>query len=292
MPAPVTHRKSILAWQGWQLSLPGRWDPVKLEGDFSRGMVLLADLQRPRLGVRWQTLKKNADVAKSVERAMRDEVGELATKESCPADPPGEGWQAGRLYIEPEPPGRDVWIGFNRGSGRLFQVIHHVRRRDRVLVDSILPTFADGVTGEWSIFDLSCRVPDSAKLVAPKLNVGDLSLEFEIDRKPLIVRQIAVASVALARQSIGRWLAAQQAAKKKHYRPIEQPQSIEWMIAGQSLEGIRRTMTRRRRHVLLRWKPKSLIGVALHDVARDKLLILEAADEKTLRTVAETVGSL
>lgn len=286
------HQPTSLAWQGWRLSLPGRWDPVKLEGSFDRGTILLADLQRPRLGVRWQSLKKNAVAEEAVERAMRDEVGELATKESCPANPPGDDWRFGRLYIDPEPPGRDVWVGFSRTTGRLFQVIHHVRRRDRMLVETILPTLADGVEGDWSIFDLSCRLPAGAKLVKPKLNVGDLALEFEIDRSPINVRQIAVASVALTRQPLARWLAAQQSGKSKHYRPIEQPQPIEWTIAGQPMEGLRRALTRRRRHVLLRWKPKTLIGIALHDVTRDKLLIVEAVSEDVTRAVAESIGTL
>ena len=274
-----------LRWQGLRLDLPDRWDPVKLEGDADGGMILLADLHRPRLGVRWKALKKKADPAKSVDAAMRDEVGALAADEATLTSPNGD-WEFGQLYTEPETPGRDVWIGVSRVTRRLVQVIYHAHHRDRMLADSVLPTLGDNAAGEWSIFDLSCRLPAGAKLIKHRLNVGDLTLEFEIDRKPLIVRQIAVASVALTRQPIERWLASQQLGKKKFYRPTEQPQPVE--IAG--LKGIRRTMVRRRRHFLMRSLHKLVLGVALRDESRDKLLILESPDLAVITDAVKTIG--
>jgi hypothetical protein len=290
--APIAaQRQTVLCWQGWRLDLPDRWDPAKLSGDADAGTILLADLHRPRLGVRWQTLKAKANVEKAVDRAMREEVGQLAALETTPANPPGENWHAGRLYIEPDPPGRDVWIGYSRTTRRLFQIVHHAHRRDRVLNDALLPSLADDCDGEWSIFDLRCRVPDDAKLVKQRLNVGDLTLEFERRREPFVGRQLAVASVALQRQPLTKWLISQQLARKKYYRAIEQAQPIEWAIAGRTLSGVRRTLVRRRRHFLLRWKPKFIVGLALHDVERDKIFVVEAPDEPSAQRVLESIGT-
>lgn len=272
-------------WQGLSLDLPAGWDPVKLEGDAGQGLMLLADLSRPKIGLRWKTLKKKTDVAQAVASAMQDEVGQLAAKEATQVDPPGETWQSGTLYIEPDPPGRDVWIGYSRSSNRLVQVVYHVQGRDRVMAETVLPSLSDE-SPDWSIFDLSCTPQSGSTLVRHRLNVGDLTLEFEANRRPLVVRQIAVASVALVRQPIERWLASHQLTRKKYYRPIEQPQPIE--IAG--LKGVRRRMVRRRRHFLMRSLQKSLVGVALLDPTRDKLLIVEAPDTQDLQPIVESIG--
>ncbi len=287
MTTLAPHLQPSLCWQGWRIDLPDRWDPVKLEGDAIKGLILLADLERPRLGVRWQTLKKSADVAKAVERAMRDEIGQLAADEAIPTSPSDQ-WVGGQLYCDPEPPGRDVWIGFSRATNRLFQLSYHCQRRDRVLADKLLPTLSDAAAGDWAIYDLNYRLPAAAKLVRQRLNVGDLSLEFEVDRKPLVIRQIAAASVTLQRQPIERWLASHQGLRKKHYRPIEQPRPIE-LARG---VGVARTITRRRRHFLLRRLPKLLSGVAIHDMQRDKILIFEATDEAMIRAIADTEGTV
>ena len=73
---------AVLAWQGWQLSLPPRWDPIKLEGGFDVGYALLADTHRPRLAIRWRTLRARDAKADRIRRAMRDEVGILAAGEA------------------------------------------------------------------------------------------------------------------------------------------------------------------------------------------------------------------
>ena len=47
--AAPTRLPRFVAWQGWRVDLPRRWDPVKLEGDASAGHALFADAVR-----RWQ----------------------------------------------------------------------------------------------------------------------------------------------------------------------------------------------------------------------------------------------
>ncbi|CAN5613714.1 hypothetical protein BH10PLA1_BH10PLA1_02390 [soil metagenome] len=281
-----TNRLTPLAWHGWRIDLPERWSPVKLDGDAARGMILLADLHRPRLGVRWNTLKASADVAAAVDRAMRDEVGELAAKEAVTFLPPGENWTSGKLYIEPNPPGRDVWIGFSRVTRRMFQIVHHAKHRDRALVDQLLPTLTDDEDGYWSIFDLSCHVPAGARLTKQRLNVGDLSLEFKHGPHVMAIRQIAVASVAIQRQPIERWLVSQQSARKQFYRPIENVGPATYT----GRDAIGRTLVRRRRHFLLRYKPRTIFGVAMRDEHTDRLIIAESSDKLALLKLLNSIG--
>jgi hypothetical protein len=45
--------RSIFAWQGWRTELPRGWNPVRLEGSYDTGSAMIADLDRPRMLVRW-----------------------------------------------------------------------------------------------------------------------------------------------------------------------------------------------------------------------------------------------
>src|SRR5262245_37495785 len=100
--------KPFVAWQGWKLELPPRWGQTKLEGTYDAGYALFADLHRPRLGIKWGTLGKNKSF--DPKKALRDEVGQLAADEAKDLAMPGKGWASSMLYLDPEPPGRDVWV--------------------------------------------------------------------------------------------------------------------------------------------------------------------------------------
>ncbi len=114
----------IFAWQGWQLQVPEEWNPVNLQGTFEAGYALLSDIHRPRVGIRWGTPRRGFDCKRWAKEALVAEIGELAAEE---AEACGDGRFGDAIsYTEPEPPGRDVWVGLSRASGRTFEVVYHV----------------------------------------------------------------------------------------------------------------------------------------------------------------------
>ena len=62
---------------------------------------------------------------------MVAEVGVLAAAEAVAGRASDPRWPASLLYLEPQPPGRDVWFGYGPVSGRMVQVIYHAHRRER-----------------------------------------------------------------------------------------------------------------------------------------------------------------
>ncbi|HEY8668742.1 MAG TPA: hypothetical protein VIL86_18995, partial [Tepidisphaeraceae bacterium] len=148
-----------VAWQGWTLEIPSRWSPLKLEGDYDKGMALFADLHRPRLGLRWEKPRgKKFDALAWARRALNDEVGKLAADEARNFPLPDDRWTVSLLYQESEPPGRDVWVGYSAQSGRAVELIYHAKRRERIL-STLIPTLGDAPADQplpWSIFELSC----------------------------------------------------------------------------------------------------------------------------------------
>ncbi len=292
-PLPLHHEKRrTVCWQGWQIELPRRWDPVKLEGDHSQGYALFADALRPRLGLRWQTPKKKADPAKAVRHALRTEVGQLAADEATAVAMPG--WLSPLLYTEPQPPGRDVFSGFSDTSGRLLQVAYHAHRREHILAGSVLPTLRDLPTDRatpWSIFDLSCVVPGGMRLTSQRLNAGDLGLTFADWHHQITVRQIAVATLALQRQTLDGWITDQQKTQKRYHRPSNVFSDTTVAVAGRDQPARSSEVKRRRRYFLMRNQPKSFSTIAIHDQTRDRVVILQGTDESLLQVVAGTVGA-
>jgi hypothetical protein len=297
-PADATMSKEpgtqLVAWQGWRLTVPESWNPVRLEGDHNEGSLLLSDLTTPKLALRWrQPGGKRFDEDRWAQRAMVDEVGQLAADEAT-SWPKSERWSVGRLYVEPDPPGRDVFVARSGVTGRLLQVVYHAARRDRVLSDRVVPGIADtpaDAPQPWSVFELSCVVPAGWALRSHRLNAGDLRLGFARRRGTLAVRQIAVAELALKRLSLDRWLGTQQYESRRHYRPRGEPAPTTLQLPdGRELAGLRRTMVRRWRWSYQWWRPVQVLTIAVHDTKRDRLLIGEGDDEDAVRQVLASVG--
>lgn len=293
----ATGRRQLLAWQGWQLRVPDDWNPVKVDGDYEVGSLLIADLHGPRLGLRWRGASRKGDPAKWADRAMRQEVGQLAAQEASAYKMPGSAsdWRVSRLYTEPEPPGRDVWLGWSERSGRVLEVVYHAKRRDRVLADDVLPTLADTKRDEaldWSIFDLSVRSPAGLTLQWYKLNAGDLSLAFseKRGRKLAVVRQIGPASLALARQPLEGWMSQQHYPLRKLYRPMGLTSPAAVTIGDRELPALRATLCRRRRLFWLWLVAPEIVLLGLHDPDRKRLVIGQGEDEPAVRQLLRTVG--
>jgi len=278
------------------MELPPRWNPLRLEGDFDHGSVLIADLHRPRLGIRWRRATgKRFDAAAWAMQAMRDEVGKLAADEAKPLELPAGRFAASSIYLEPQPPGRDVWLAFSRASGRCIQIVHHASRRETILVGTILPTLEDlgGRDGPmpWAVFDLSCLAPAGMKLTGHRLNAGDLSLTFADKHRIVTIRQVALAELALKRKPLRQWLADQESRRHKYHRPIAEPTELELSSDdGRRLTGLARTMVRRRRFFFLRAIWPELRTIALHDPQRDRIVIVQASDDALIHEAARGVG--
>jgi hypothetical protein len=281
---------SLFAWQGLRVDLPARWNPVKLDGTFDQGQVLIADLHGPQLGLRWRRAgsKGKLDADDWARRAIEAEVGNLAAERAKPLPLADDRWPGSTLCLDADPPGRDVWVGHSPASNRLVEVVHHVRKRDRVLEDAILPTLRDTPTGEpraWALFDLSCIVPDEYALKTHRLHAGDVGLTFVNGRASLAIRQIALARLALQRMPLDKWLAAQEVVAQKHFRSIGDAREIE--LSGAT--GLSRRAVRRRRFAFMRWLPPTIVTIALHAAARDRLVLAQGSDDTAVRTLATSV---
>lgn len=266
---------------------------MKIEGDWNKGSILIADFHATRLAMRWQSMpKRRFDPADWARNALRSEVGQLMLEKSL-EHLPGKAFTVGRLFLEPDPPGRDVWVGASGVSDRLIELVYQTRTRSRVLRDEILPTLGDQRRDgslHWSIFDLSCTLPTGWSLKSQRLNAGDLTLSFGKRNAVVVVRQIAPAALALARQPLEKWLDAQQRLWKKLYRPDGEVESITPTHSHVGGPILAQALRRRRRFFLARWVAWKRFTLAAHDTRRDRLVLVDADSIEVAAQVLETVG--
>ena len=296
-------RLAPFAWCGWSLSVPAKWRPVKVAGDATKGSVLFADLDRPRLGLRWETppekrVLTGGEADWLVDDLLRREVGRLAADEAVDCGAATGDWPAARLYVEPEPPGRDVFVGVSRTSRRVVELVCHTRRRDRLLEDLLLPSLHDAAEDEprdWAIFDLAVTTPPGYAMQSHTLSAGDLRLA--LARRsgratlPLVVRQVRPARLALSRQPLEVWLSRFVAEATRFHRPLGIAAATEVAVGDAAAAGLHQVLVRRRRYRWLWSVPPRLHAAALHDAAADRLLLLRSADAGTLRAVAASLSS-
>jgi hypothetical protein len=281
----------IFAWQGWRLRTPDEWNPVKLHGTFEAGYALLSDLHQPRMGMRWTTPGRKFDSKTWARRALVEEVGTLAANEARKCG--DENWRDALMYTEPDPPGRDVWLGTSAATGRTIEIVHHVYKDEESNMDLLREGLADCSRDgelEWAAFDLSCRTAAGWRLESHRLNAGDLSLTFARKSKKLLVRQMAVAQLALKRMTIERWLDEQVHRHLKQYRQTTEPARMTVETDGRVLEGMFCHLGRRKRFVWNRKLPGAICVAALHDEKRDRLVFVEAGDQSVAEKLAQTIG--
>jgi hypothetical protein len=293
------------AWHRLILAIPDKWSPLKLGGDAAKGSAEFADLHRPRLGLRWDTLRKPpADVEKLLRRSLQAELGTVAAAEArspgvCPT-----GASHCLIYDDTHPYKRDLAVAYFPASRRVVQLSYPLRRRENTLEHELLPGLTEVPPGDaapWAIFELTCLTPPHLRLERHRLNAGDLSLFFVGPRRLggllapaewYSVRQIAVASMALQRTRVFGWLRAMQKPDDRLYRAARTAQPDTLQVAGYEFPAERLTMRRRRRFSFLRWYPRSCTTLACHDTQRDRLVIVHGTDEQVVRVLSATIGSL
>lgn len=283
---------NVFAWQGWALAMPGKWDAYKVEGDADDGLAHFVDLQQLRLEMAWTRVTRRRFNAEAwARKTMRRLAGKLAADEAVAV--PVAGFDASMVYIDPHPPGRDVWIGHSPQSGRVIELIYHSMRRERVLMERLVSSLTDLPADKplpWSVFGLSCVAPAGMALATHRLNAGDLSLTFADKTRRLTVRQVVMAERSLKLMPMEKWIAQTDRGQRKHYRPAGEAEAVRLDAGdGRTLTGMRRRLNRRKRFFFKR-SLRPLVTVGLHDSERDRLLLVQATSDDLVEQVVPAIG--
>jgi len=232
-----------------------------------------------------------------VTRHVLDDV--LRDETDAPADGPmsadhlSDACALASAYLATTPPGREVFVGWSGDSSRLIELVYHARERDDVLMHELVPSLrdtADLPVQLWSVLNLACTVPAGFKLGSHDLRAGDLQLHWTQGRRFVSVRQLAMAEVVLGRTSLERLIADRQ-RQQPHYHPAGSiAQEVVAMHDGREIAARVGIARRPRRFFWNAGLAPQRVTLALHDSARDRIVIVEADDLALVRQVAGAVG--
>ncbi len=289
----TTGRSQLIAWHGWRLNVPDAWNPVKVDGDRDQGVLLLADMFQAKLGLRWRRMKRG-DPVQWANRSLEAEVGKLAAAEAVDYPmPEGSDWRVSKLYIDKEPPGRDIWVGWSQKSGRVLEIVHHAKTRDPVLADQVLPSVSDTQSTDpqaWSIYDFSAITSAEWSLKWFRLNAGDLTLAFANQRRSIRLRQVGPASLALSRMELDDWIGQLDKAYRKIYREAQNLSDVTLQLPTRALKG-RSGVFRRKRRLFWAFRfANEVRTLGFHDPVRNRLLMAQGDDEPAMREMIATMG--
>ncbi|HEX8522131.1 MAG TPA: hypothetical protein VF669_07735 [Tepidisphaeraceae bacterium] len=276
----------LLAFQGWNVAIPSDCNPSHIEGAFRKGAIHVADMDQPRLALRWHYIPQQRF------NPHRILSNELSPDELPRAKPTASavGLSSQWLYTSPT---RNLFLAHSPTTHRIIQILH--QPDDNICFENdILPTLADTsptAPTRWSLFDLACTTPADFVLSQHNFFAGDLTLSFTCNREFLNIRQISPAPLALSRRPLRAWLADQEKQLLPHYAPGGDFSEHKLHVTG--LAGVTRTAARRKRFAFKYWLPPQIMTRALHDPQRDRLLLLQGTnavhlDDLALSTITAT----
>lgn len=205
-PAPPSGLRP-LGWAGLLLNTPERYHPHKIAGDARKGMIVLADDERPRLEVSWERLKKSADGDRLVRKRFGAAAGR-AEKLPNPAAAP-------MLLARDAEKQRDRAIAYFPATRRVVEILflHGTQRENLAMPRQTLAGMVDQPPDRaqrWAFFDVSFAAPAGFLYADARLNLGDMAVTLtrgarEFTAPSVTVRQAYPAKLALARFPLEKW---------------------------------------------------------------------------------------
>jgi len=264
------------------MDVPGRWRPLKIEGTFSGGTMVLGRGADVVMQLKWWRPKlKRFRPDRWLRRRIRSLKARIDDEATCPS-PSGFGpvtraVRYGDKYSKGSP--FALWYGWAPNAGMQIEAV--VGPQDsggRGAPWGALQSLcaADmGAPTAWAVFDSLFHVPAGFVVGKYELLLGDLSLMFTgPERQMLMLRQIYPADLALERREMANWLEFSRFRTRRHFRE-EARQSWTVEHDGRRLEGLRRTGVKSYPFPLGVVRPRYSIGAAVHDTEAGRLLVAE-----------------
>ncbi len=216
---------STIAWCGWSIPVPEEWRPLKIEGGWSRGSMMLGTEGAPIVLIKWwRPEEKRFDAERWMTRRFKA-LGVLPDDDApCPAGFTPTGWIAN--LQRKEGVGKTVWYGYAPDAGVLIECIS-TSEVDRPLRDrffgSLLPELAASPATApvtWSLFSTTFTSPPGYTLTRHRIALGDIALELcHENGQRLILRQVFPATLATQRRKMEQWLDSPPFMERRHLRP-------------------------------------------------------------------------
>lgn len=270
-----------IAWQGWTIPVREEWQPIRIEGDFHRGRMIVGNSDGPVFQISWQR-PDNIDnfdcprwLAKQTARFNNGKV-DTVKSDNC-SDLEITSIEASSKDGN-EKKNKRVWWAYSIKSGIVVEISMPnlaAEHEQKFVINKSVPgleCYAKDENTQWRIYDISFSVPPGYVLKNKHLYSGDIALEFHNDKKErLLLRQIYPAKLALSRRIMQRWLKNASPFKRhRKYKSLGQGS-----YACSNFEGMFDVGWQKIPFPFGFIKPMNCRKVAVVDKELDRLLIAE-----------------
>jgi len=273
-----------LAWMGWQLRVPHDWRPVRIDGEWRRGRMVVGSADAPVVRLRWWRPGARRFDA---ERWLRRRLRRLGLRPAAPRGPAPAAcsytaWAAEDELREEHRGLVRLWYGYAPAANLVLEAAVNVeaprkaRREVAARTLSSLIVYEQGKATRWAVFGASFESPAGFRILDKRLLLGDLCLRLRGEaRSTLLLRQVYPAELALSRRKLERWIEVRPFRERRRYRPAVEPRPWQVESFGRRLEGIRRRGHKRLAFPLRFCAPRNTLSVVVRDTELDRLLIAE-----------------
>lgn len=262
-----------------------------------KGMIVLADDDRPRIEISWERLRKPADGERMLCRRFGSRA-EAAEKLHNPAAAP-------MMLLRDADKERDRAIAYFPATQRVVEVLYlHGNSRENLTIrqetlSGLVDQPADG-DQRWAFFDVSFIAPAGFLYAEAKLNLGDMAVTLnrgtqEFNAPSVTIRQIYPTKLALSRFPLEKW----HEDYVRSLRHLYADQGAGWFRRGSPQKAAVRTprgvgfVTQAKLRPALRpfyWRtPRWMRFLTLHDQDTDRLHLLRATGNDPNDTLLDSV---
>ncbi len=269
-----------LAWMGWQVSVPADWRPLRIEGEWLRGTMVIGNSDGPCIQVKWirpDTRRFRPDRA-IARRTKKEKRNNLSLSKSCPSatDFRHCSWLTGK-----EGTARAVWYGYAPKAELMLELVARMKdgKTGKWIEKRIIPSlkaFRANEAMPIAVFGASFKIPAGFTLKTWKLELGDITIKLDAkESKSLTLRQVYPAGLALSRRPIERWQELKPFKEHRSFRTNGKPAPCRIERNGHACSGIRRCGKKRLPVPLGMIASRTSVAMAVHDVEDDRIFMAE-----------------
>lgn len=272
-----------LAWCGWQLNIRPDWRPLKIQGGWASGHMIIGSREEALFQIKWARIKnRKIDPKDWIKKRVRLVANESALQKKGPQ---AKGFDAQAwlpIVSSRKAETRAFWYGLAMRARLGIEVVINKTIDEplqkfiqKTLIPSITTTAANEPT-RWAIYGFCATSPKGYVLSDSRLYSGDIALRLTNTKKEsIILRQVYPATQALERRALEQWL--DRFPFKEHRRMKAQEQPANWSIEDQQQrwEGKIRNAQKRLAFPLNKIAPRESLAVAVIDDEFDRLQLIE-----------------
>ncbi|MDP7162226.1 MAG: hypothetical protein QF792_01870 [Phycisphaerae bacterium] len=283
------HRR--FGWAGFLLEVPQSYRLVQVAENGRRGKLSLADDERVRLELAWDTaVRRRMDPQRVARRCLFRATGKrLKRSHRDKIEPISLPALTCMFRYRHEETRCDHYAGFSARTNRFVRLACHLGDDDKndqsqLFERQILPSLQDQPPDRpqaWAFFGVQFNAPAGLVYEESRLNLGDMRVMFVASdrRSRLTIGCIYPAKLALSRQPLDQWMRQILKAEHKRFRRCGEGNFSE--IAAPCGRGL--DAESHLRWVLLLW-PWRRMRVRqtwlIHDAGSDRLVLLQATGRR------------